>query len=137
MNVLIIGTGLTGMMAAAQMKGLLASRNRNAGRMEDEIQIELVGDGAGASPFVHGFNIPLDERDSVETFLEDTMRGGYGLSEPELAQKLCREAWSSFRIWKSWEFRWRKRMENMSCCNRWVPLGPGWPEAATIPAQRS
>ncbi len=90
MNVLIIGTGLTGMMAAAQMKGLLASRNRNAGRMEDEIQIELVGDGAGASPFVHGFNIPLDERDSVETFLEDTMRGGYGLSEPELAQKLCR-----------------------------------------------
>ena len=90
MKVLIIGTGLTGLMAAAGLTGLLSENTSHTGEQEKKrLQVELIGDGGGASPFVHGFNMPLHENDSVETFLEDTIAGGYGLSEPDLALSLC------------------------------------------------
>lgn len=127
MNVLIIGTGLTGMMAAAQMKGLLASPNEENERDADRIQIELIGDGMGASPYVHGFNIPLDERDSVEIFQEDTMRGGYGLSEPELVRRLCE---GSLELLSDLE---RLGVELEKREGKYVllkPLGSSWPRVA-------
>ena len=63
-KVLIVGKGLTGLVAAWQ---LLEKSDKK------EIEIEIVSDGAGASPYVHGFNVPLHPKDTVEIFKEDTL----------------------------------------------------------------
>lgn len=82
-KVLIVGKGLTGLVAAWQ---LLEKSDK------EEIEIEIVSDGAGASPYVHGFNVPLHPKDTVEIFKEDTLRGGYGLSNPRLVDCLCEDS---------------------------------------------
>lgn len=76
---LIIGGGLAGRMAARE-----ASR---AG-----LQVTLLSDGPGASPWVHGINIPVHPKDSVESFLSDTIASGQGVSDPALAAALCQDA---------------------------------------------
>ena len=76
---LIIGGGLAGRMAARE-----ASR---AG-----LRVTMLSDGPGASPWVHGINIPVHPEDSVESFLSDTIASGQGVSDPALADALCRDA---------------------------------------------
>ena len=63
-KVLIVGKGLTGLVAAWQ---LLEQYNK------EQLEIEIVSDGSGASPYVHGFNVPLHPADSVDIFKKDTM----------------------------------------------------------------
>lgn len=84
MKILIIGTGLTGLVAASQIVKQLPDHA--------EYQMELIGDGGGASPYVHGFNIPLHPQDDIDTFISDTMNGGYGLSRKPLVEVLCKES---------------------------------------------
>lgn len=51
MKVLIIGTGLTGLMAAAGLTGLLSENTSHTGEQEKKrLQVELIGDGGGAPP---------------------------------------------------------------------------------------
>ena len=76
-DALIIGSGLAGLMAAKQLYE------------KTDASITMLGDGWGASPFVHGFNMPLHPDDSVEIFKEDTYRSGKYQSIPELADMLC------------------------------------------------
>ncbi|NLI22465.1 MAG: FAD-binding protein [Clostridiales bacterium] len=76
---LIIGGGLAGRMAARE-----ASRTG--------LQVTLLSDGPGASPWVHGINIPVHPKDSVESFLSDTIASGQGVSDPALAAALCQDA---------------------------------------------
>ena len=46
MKVLIIGTGLTGLMAAAGLTGLLSENTSHTGEQEKKrLQVELIGDG--------------------------------------------------------------------------------------------
>lgn len=79
-DILVIGGGLSGLTAAYEAAVVHGAR------------VVLLRNGSGASPFVHGFNIPLMPMDSAECFFEDTMRSGYNQSDPKLAKKLCFEA---------------------------------------------
>lgn len=76
-DVLIIGGGLTGIAAADEIIQHTA------------LQVDLLQCGGGASPYIHGFCIPVGEGDSRELFYEDTMASGYGQSDPRLAKALC------------------------------------------------
>jgi len=76
-DVLIIGGGLTGIAAAHEIVKNTA------------LQVDLLHCGGGASPYIHGFCIPVGEGDSRELFFEDTMASGYGQSDPRLARALC------------------------------------------------
>ena len=80
MNAVVIGAGLSGLMAAREL-----SKNRN-------INVRILSTGAGASPYVHGFNIPLAEEDSVDCFRLDTLKNGYFLNKPQLVDILCEES---------------------------------------------
>lgn len=76
---LIIGGGLAGLWASREIV--------NAG-----LETIMVRNGRGASPWVHGFNNPVREGDSARIFLEDTLRSGHGLCDPELAEALCADS---------------------------------------------
>lgn len=78
-EVLVIGGGLAGMRAAQEAS--------HAGA-----RTVLVSCGGGASPYVHGLNIPVAEEDSVECFLEDTLKSGKYLNQRELARVMCGES---------------------------------------------
>lgn len=77
-DALIIGTGLSGLMAARSLTKKLP-----------DAKILMIGNGLGASPYVHGFNMMLHKEDSMESFYEDTFVGGREQSKPELAKALC------------------------------------------------
>jgi fumarate reductase (CoM/CoB) subunit A len=79
-DALILGSGLAGLMAAYRVSE------------EHGIKVLVLGTGSGASPFVHGFNIPLYKDDSVETFINDTLRSGSLQSDAALVRKLCSES---------------------------------------------
>ncbi len=76
-DALVIGGGLAGLTAAWSLK------------LPHGMKTMVLATGAGASPYVHGFNIPLDPCDSPEQFLQDTMKSGYYQGDPMLAEALC------------------------------------------------
>ena len=79
-DVLIIGSGLTGITAADEIV-------RSSG-----LNVLQLSCGGGASPFIHGFCLPVGEGDSVELFYQDSMNSGYGQSDPALVRRLCEES---------------------------------------------
>lgn len=81
---LILGGGLAGWMAAREAAASGAD-------------VILLQDGKGASPWVHGFNVPVHSEDSTAAFLEDTLQSGQGLSDPILAEALCGDAQEIFQ----------------------------------------
>jgi len=74
-DVLIIGGGVTGFTAAY---------NTPEGR-----KITLLGTGRGASPFITGFDVPVEPDDSPEIMAGDELRVGCGQNDPELVDALC------------------------------------------------
>ena len=78
-DVLVIGGGLAGWRAAE------AAVNAGA-------SVALVANGAGNSPDIHAINVPVREDDSVELFVEDTLKSGRGGCERALVEVLCRES---------------------------------------------
>ena len=78
-DVLVIGGGLAGWRAAQA-----ACR---AGR-----SVTLVANGVGNSPQIHALNCPVRPDDSVERFVEDTMRSGKDTNDRALVETLCRES---------------------------------------------
>ena len=77
-DALIIGSGLSGLLAAKKILEKTSDK-----------KIIMLGDGWGASPYVHGFNMPLRADDSVEIFEDDTLKSGKFQSIPTLARTLC------------------------------------------------
>ena len=109
-DILVIGGGLAGRRCAEE-----------AGKTAD---VTLVCDGAGASPFIHGMNVPLYKDDSVECFKEDTLRSGKYQNNLKLVEALCS---GSLNIAKEFEFD--KKDGNYSLLK---PLGSSYPRAACI-----
>ena len=79
-DVLIIGGGLSGLMAAKHLTDASSLRPL------------ILADGQGASPWVHGFSVPVCPGDSAEAFYQDTVISGYGINQPALAWALCGDA---------------------------------------------
>jgi len=78
-DVLVIGGGLAGWRAAEAAVKAGAS-------------VALVANGAGNSPDIHALNVPVRDDDSVERFVEDTLKSGRGGCDRALVEVLCREA---------------------------------------------
>ena len=78
-DVLVIGGGLAGWRAAEAAVA--------AGR-----SVALVANGSGNSPDIHALNVPVGPGDSVELFVEDTLKSGGGACDPALVEVLCRES---------------------------------------------
>ena len=78
-DVLVIGGGLAGWRAAE------AAVNAGA-------SVALVANGAGNSPDIHAINVPVREDDSVELFVEETLKSGRGGCDRALVETLCRES---------------------------------------------
>jgi len=79
-DILIVGGGIAGLMAAYSI-----SSDKN-------LEIMLLSDGSGASPFVHGFSLPVHSSDSVECFMEDTLKSGQWKNDEKLVALLCKES---------------------------------------------
>lgn len=77
-DALILGCGLSGLLAARGIAAACPDR-----------QIVILGNGLGASPYVHGFNVPLHPEDSVSLFAADTLKSGREQSDPTLVKALC------------------------------------------------
>ncbi len=73
-DVLIIGGGVTARRAAALIS--------------EKYSVILAQDGAGASPYIHGLNVPLLEGDSTGLFLADTLESGKKQNNTALAKAL-------------------------------------------------
>ena len=78
-DVLVIGGGLAGWRAAEAAVAAGCS-------------VVLVVNGSGNSPEIHALNVPAGPGDSVELFIEDTLRSGQGACDPALVEVLCRES---------------------------------------------
>ena len=78
-DVVIIGGGLAGWRAAEAAVKTGAS-------------VALVANGVGNSPDIHALNVPVREDDSVERFVDDTLRSGRGGCDRVLVEVLCRES---------------------------------------------
>ena len=79
-DVLIIGAGLTGTVAADEII------------QGSDLRVLQLGNGSGASPYIHGFCMPVGAGDSEELLYEDTMASGYGQCDPRLVRSLCANA---------------------------------------------
>lgn len=78
---LILGGGLAALVAARE---IVKSGKRTV----------LLSDGSGASPYVHGINLPLHPLDSAERFFCDTYEGGYRQGKRALVRTLCENSLS-------------------------------------------
>ena len=78
-DVLVIGGGLAGWRAAEAAVKAGAS-------------VALVANGAGNSPDIHAINVPVREDDSVDVFIDDTLKSGRGACDRKLVEVLCRES---------------------------------------------
>ncbi|MBQ8231412.1 MAG: FAD-binding protein [Lachnospiraceae bacterium] len=109
-DILVIGGGLAGRRCAEE-----ASK---------KCKVILISDGSGASPYVHGINVPLFAEDTVECFIEDTMRSGRYQNKKELVKVLCEE---SIRLTEEFSFD-KKNGEYVLL----QPLGAAYPRVAGI-----
>ena len=76
-DVLIIGAGLTGTVAAdVIIQG-------------SDLNVVQLGSGSGASPYIHGFCMPVGVGDSEQLLYADTMASGYDQCDPRLVHSLC------------------------------------------------
>lgn len=114
-KVLIAGKGLTGLMAAWQ----ILEQEKSS-----KLEIEIVSDGSGASPYVHGFNVPLHPDDSVDIFKKDTMEGGYGLSDKKLVDCLCEDSEEMPALLETLQVYLEKKDGEYKLLK---PLGSTWP----------
>ena len=79
-DILIIGGGLTGIAAAYEII------------KNSDLEVTLLQCGGGASPYIHGFCLPVGEGDSEELFYADSMASGYQQSREPLVRRLCHDS---------------------------------------------
>ena len=111
-DVLVIGGGLAGWRAAEAAVKAGAS-------------IALVANGAGNSPDIHALNVPVGPGDSVELFIEDTLKSGRGACDPALVETLCRES-----VALAEEFPWDRKPDGS--LDMLQPVGCSVPRCVSI-----
>lgn len=85
-DVLVLGGGMAAYRAA------IAARETGVG-------VTLAYRGRGASPYVIGFNAPLghaDGQDNPDAYIDDMVRGGYGLNDRRLVRRLAHDASAAY-----------------------------------------
>ena len=117
-DALIIGTGLSGLLAARTLTKKLPSA-----------KILMIGNGLGASPYVHGFNMMLHKDDSMQSFYDDTFFGGRGQSKPELAKALCDGSVDLFPVLEELGIEFNRKNGEYSLLR---PLGATHPRVASV-----
>ncbi len=80
-DVLIVGAGLAGRNAAAELR-----------ETAPELRVLITDSGGAASTEIMGFSAPVHPGDSPELFLRDILASGGGLADPELARTLAEGA---------------------------------------------
>ncbi len=113
---LIIGGGLSGWMAAYEC---VRQGKRPC----------LLQDGQGASPWVHGFNVPLDPADSVDAFVRDIEKSGQGLSDSGLARALAEDSVELFSFLNALGLHFNRTGDSYRLLR---PLGSSYPRVASI-----
>lgn len=81
-DVLVLGGGVSGYRAASTAA-------------EEGASVVHAFRARGASQYIFGFNVPLahkDPRDTLDTYAQDIVRGGYRLNDPKLVQVLVEGA---------------------------------------------
>ena len=79
-DVLIIGAGLTGTVAADVIV------------QNSDLNVVQLAGGSGASPYIHGFCMPVGQGDNEMLLWADTMASGYNQCDPKLVDSLCANA---------------------------------------------
>ena len=79
-DILIIGGGLSAYAAAYEII------------KNSALNVTILAPGGGASPYIHGFCLPIGEGDSAELFYEDTVSSGYGVGDKALIRRLCNDS---------------------------------------------
>ena len=79
-DILIIGGGLSAYAAAYEII------------KNSDLNVTMLAPGGGASPYIHGFCLPVGEGDSAELFYEDTVASGYGVGNKDLIRRLCADS---------------------------------------------
>ena len=113
---LVVGGGLAGWCAAREIV--------NTG-----VHVALMHDGMGASPWVHGINVPVLPQDSVDCFLSDTLQSGLGLSDPRLARALCEDAPKVLETLQGMGLSFNRKGEEYQLLR---PLGSSHPRVVSI-----
>lgn len=118
-DVLIIGGGLAALTAAHTLYAQGADQ-----------RVLMLSQGRGASPWVHGFNVPLLPEDSVECFYQDVRRSGYRQNDPALARALCADSEAVFSWAQGLGVSFNRTAEGGYQLLR--PLGASHPRVASI-----
>ena len=108
-DVLIIGGGLAGICAADQVT------------QSSRLQVDLLQDGSGASPFIHGFCLPFGPGDSPSLLEQDTLAAGHGIADPRLVHTLCTEASSLPAYFQELVSTWTAARRGSGGCSLWAP----------------
>ncbi len=117
-DALVIGTGLSGLLAARTLTKKLPTA-----------KILMIGNGLGASPYVHGFNMVLHESDSMESFKEDTFVGGRSQSKEELVDALCEGSRALLPVLEELGIEFNRKNGEYSLLR---PLGASHPRVASV-----
>ena len=110
-DVLVIGGGLAGLRAAE----VCAS---------SRLDVTVLCNGQGSSPFIHGISVPLLKEDSVSLFFSDSLKSGHYHNDQRLLKVLCEESLSLLN-----EFELDKKDEKYDLLNA---LGSSVPRVAFI-----
>ena len=117
-DALIIGTGLSGLLAARTLTKKLPTA-----------EILMIGNGLGASPYVHGFNMVLHEEDSMDSFKEDTVVGSRNQSKDELVNALCDGSRKLLPVLEELGIEFNRKNGEYSLLR---PLGASHPRVASV-----
>ena len=117
-DALVIGTGLSGLLAA-----------RTLTKKFPTAKILMIGNGLGASPYVHGFNMVLHEEDSMDSFKEDTVVGGRNQSKDELVDALCDGSRKLLPVLEELGIEFNRKNGEYSLLR---PLGASHPRVASV-----
>lgn len=112
-DVLIIGGGVAGLMAAYQI--MLGKDKR----------VSVLSLGHGSSVGISGFNVPFSDGDSIDLFIQDTIVSGHGQGNTELVTMLAEGALPIVDYLESLGFEFDRNADGQFKSRR--PIGASFP----------